>query len=140
MLPRSIIGALCHARIDRRASVVIEYAVVLPLLLTFVLGLMDTGRLLWSYTTLYRAVEVAARCAAIDPINCGSVAAIKTYAAGQAWGQHLTATNFTVTALTCGQQVAGTMSFHFFTPWYYIAIPFGASNTLSLHATSCYPA
>ena len=128
------------ARDERRAAVAIEYAVILPLLLTFVLGLMDTGRLLWSYTTLYRAVEVAARCAAIDPITCGNVTAIKAYAAGQAWGQHMSASSFTVTGLACGQQVGGTLNFHFFTPWFYVAVPFGGANTLTLTARACYPA
>ena len=49
----------------RRGTAAIEYAIVLPVLLLFVLGIMDTGRLLWTYVTIYRATEAAARCAAI---------------------------------------------------------------------------
>ncbi len=49
----------------RRGSTAIEYAIVLPVLLMFVLGIIDAGRLLWTYVTIYRATEAAARCAAI---------------------------------------------------------------------------
>ncbi len=43
---------------------------MLPVLLLFLLGIIDTGRLLWTYATLYRASEAAARCAAIHAANC----------------------------------------------------------------------
>jgi hypothetical protein len=46
-------------------AVAIEYAFVLPALLLFLLGILECGRLFWSYTTLYRATEAAARCGAI---------------------------------------------------------------------------
>ncbi|MGA7974726.1 MAG: TadE/TadG family type IV pilus assembly protein, partial [Pseudolabrys sp.] len=49
----------------RRGAVAIEYALILPALLLLVIGIIDTGRVLWTYTTLYRATEAAARCAAI---------------------------------------------------------------------------
>jgi len=42
-------------------TVAIEYALILPVMLLFTLGIMDTGRLLWTYITLTRAVEAAAR-------------------------------------------------------------------------------
>ena len=42
----------------------IEYGIILPVFLAFLLGIMDTGRLLWTYNTLHRATDAAARCAA----------------------------------------------------------------------------
>jgi Flp pilus assembly protein TadG len=120
-------------------SVAVEYAIVLPLLLTFVLGLVDTGRILWSYTTLTQSVEVASRCASVNTSACGTAAAVKAYAASQAVGLGLAASAFTVAVASCGTQVQGTLTFVYFTPWFYIAAPFGVSNTLTLTASACYP-
>jgi Flp pilus assembly protein TadG len=122
-----------------RGSTAVEYAIILPAMLMFVLGLLDSGRLLWSYATLSRSVEAAARCAAVNTTLCGSTTATRTYAAGEAWGLALTASAFTATAATCGAQVAGTMNFKFVIPWFYVAAPFGASNAITLNATACYP-
>ena len=61
---------------SRRGSVAVEYAFILPVLLLFVLGIMDTGRLIWTYATLNRAAEAAARCASVDTATCGTVAQI----------------------------------------------------------------
>jgi Flp pilus assembly protein TadG len=123
----------------RVGSVAVEYAIVLPALLMFLLGLVDAGRLLWTNTTLARAVAAASRCAAVNPIDCGTASAVQSYAAGQAWGLGLAASAFTVSVATCGMRVHGTVAFGFVTPWFYIAAPFGASNTLTLSATACYP-
>lgn len=120
-------------------SIAVEYAIVLPLLLLFVLGLIDTGRVLWSYTTLSRAVVAASRCASVNTTACGTAANVQAYAASQAWGMGLAASAFTVTVAACGMQVRGTMAFAYITPWFYIAAPFGVGNTLSLSATACYP-
>jgi Flp pilus assembly protein TadG len=123
-----------------RGSLAVEYAIVLPLLLTFVFGLIDASRLLWSYATLSRAVAAAARCASVNAIACGTVSAVQTYAVAQAWGIGLSSSAFAVTAATCGWQVQGTLGFQYLTPWFYIAAPFGASNVLTLKASACYPA
>lgn len=125
---------------SRRGSVAIEYAIILPALLMLLLGLVDSGRLVWSNTTLAHAVEAASRCAAVNVSICGSSTAIQSYAASQAWGLGLNSSAFTVTSVTCGIQVVGTMPFTFVIPWTYVAAPFGASNAITLNAMSCYPA
>jgi Flp pilus assembly protein TadG len=122
-------------RARQRGSVAIEYALILPALLLFVIGIMDTGRLIWTYTTLSRAAEAAARCAAINTTDCGTASQIKSYAAAQAWGLTITAAAFTVTTETCGIQVKGTYDFTFVIPAF--TATFG---TITLNATACYPA
>lgn len=122
-----------------RGATAVEFAIVLPVLMMFVLGLIDCGRLLWSYTTLAHAVEAATRCAAVNAVTCGTAAAIETYAASQAWGLGLTSAAFTVTAATCGTQVNGTFAFTFVIPWFYGTAPFGASNAMTLTAMACDP-
>jgi Flp pilus assembly protein TadG len=127
-----------------KGTVAIEYGLILPMLLLFTLGLMDTGRLLWTYITLSRATEAAARCGAVanaNSTNCTSSASIQSYAAAQAWGiNDVTSAMFTVTTPACGEQVQATYTFQFITPWFpsFGTAPFGAP-TMTLNATACYP-
>ena len=122
----------------RRGTVAIEYAIVLPVLLLFLLGIMDTGRLLWTYATLYRASEAAARCAAIHAANCTTFGSTQSYAVGQAWGLTIPASAFTVSNPACGMQVHASYDFQFIIPWFpqFGGAPLG---TKTLVATACYP-
>jgi Flp pilus assembly protein TadG len=110
-------------------SVAIEYAIVLPVLLLFVLGIMDSSRLIWTYGTLSRAVEAAARCGSVNTATCSTSTQIQNYAVTQAWGLSVTASAFTATAVTCGVKVSGTFDFTFNF----------ALGTYTLNVTSCYP-
>jgi Flp pilus assembly protein TadG len=102
----------------------------------FVLGLIDTGRLLWTYATLSHAVEASARCAAINTTLCGSASAVQSYAVTQAWGLSVPTTDFSLTGVSCGNQVTATMPFTFAVP----SVLFGqALGTITLTATACYP-
>lgn len=114
----------------RRGAVAIEYAIVLPVLLIFLFGIMDAGRLLWTYTTLYRASEAAARCAAIKATSCTTFSATQSYAATAAWGLNIDASAFTVSNPACGMQVSATYNFFFVFPW----------QAVTLTASTCYPA
>ncbi len=113
-------------------AVLIEYALLLPALLLFVLGIMDVGRLIWTQTTLNRAVEAAARCGAIDTKNCSTLTQIQNYAVTQAFGLTITASAFTASAAGCGAQVVASFPFVFVTP-------FIAPGAITLAATACYP-
>ena len=123
---------------SQRGSVAVEYAIVLPVLLLFVLGIMDTGRLIWTYATLNRAAEAAARCASVDTATCGTVAQIQSYAVTQAYGLTIAAAAFTPTTVACGSRVAATYTFQFVIPWIGSS-PYGQSNSTALSATACYP-
>ena len=121
-------------------TVAIEYGLILPVMLLFTLGIMDAGRLLWTYTTLSRATEAAARCGAVnDTATCPSIPA---YAVAQAWGiNDVTAADFVATTPACGVQVQATYTFQFIVPWFpqfSASAPFGAT-TMTLNATACYP-
>jgi Flp pilus assembly protein TadG len=121
----------------RDGTVAIEYALIMPAMLMFTLGIMDMGRLLWTYTTLFQATEAAARCAAVDATNCATTTQIQNYAVDQAWGLTIAAAAFTVTNPTCGMQVDATYSFQFVIPWFFGTAPYGTANTLPLSATAC---
>lgn len=122
-LPLSLLIRRCGASI-------IEYAILAPIFLTFLLGIMDTGRLMWTYNTLHRATNAAARCAAINPTACGTTAQIQQDAVNAAWGMNITTSAFTVASLACGVEVSASYQFTFVTP---------GLTTLSLTASSCYP-
>jgi Flp pilus assembly protein TadG len=112
-------------------TVAIEYGLILPALMLFTLGIMDTGRLLWTLTTLSRATEAAARCAAVNNTVCGTTSQIQTYAAAQAWGLNdVTPSVFAVTNPLCGVQVSVTYTFQFIIPWIGPSTP--------LNAAACY--
>lgn len=120
----------------RHGAVAVEYALVLPALLLFVVGLIDGGRLLWTYTTLYRAAEAAARCAAVNTTDCVSTAQIQDRAVAEAWGLTVSPGIFTVTTPSCGVQVQANYDFTFVIPGLAGVAPLG---TITLTATACYP-
>ena len=103
-------------RSGRSGATALEYAIILPVLLLFFLGIIDTGRLLWTYATIYRAAEAAARCAAVNTAACGTASQIQSDAVTEAWGLNLPASTFTVSTPSCGIQVSAAYSFKFFTP------------------------
>jgi len=113
-------------------TVALEYAIILPVLLLMILGALDAGRVIWLQVTLERAVEAAARCAAINEISCGSAAQIQSYAASQAYGTTIGATAFVSASASCGTSVTGTVPFTF-------AIPWVLKRSITLSATACYP-
>lgn len=57
---------------DRRASSAAEFALVLPLLLIFLLGIIDVGRLLWTTNRIEKATQMGVRYAVVtNPIPAG---------------------------------------------------------------------
>lgn len=125
-------------RKSTKGSVAVEYGLILPVLLLLVLGVIDTGRLLWTYATLSHAVDAAARCGAIAGPGCANAAGTEAYAVTQAYGLNIASTAFTVTSASCGCEVTGSIPFVFVIPWLG-ASPFGSSNSISVSATACYP-
>lgn len=125
-----------RVRLKRYGSAAIEYALILPAVLMVIFGLMDTGRLLWSFTTLSRAVEAAARCAAINTTQCGTTSQIQSFAVSEAWGLTIAASDFAVTTESCGIKVTGNLPFEFVMPGFNVVVP---SGTITLTASSCYP-
>jgi len=112
--------------------VAVEFALVLPVLLMFLLGIIDMGRLAWTVTTLDFATSAAARCDAINATACATVALTQSYAVSQTPGMVLPTSDFTVSSPSCGDQVSVAAPFVFFTPW---IVP----TNLTLTASACYP-
>ena len=115
---------------DRRGTAAIEYAIIFPVLLLVMLGIMDSGRLLSAYSSHYRATEAAARCGAVDVTACGTTNQIRSKAVSSAWGLTVVPAAFTVATPACGVQVSGAYTFSFSMPGF---------GPLALNATSCHP-
>ena len=53
---------------DEKGSGAAEFALVLPLLLILFFGIIDGGRLLWTYNRAVKATQVGARVAAVTKV------------------------------------------------------------------------
>lgn len=102
-------------RLDRRGVMAIEYALILPVFLAMIFGIIEISRLIWYQVSLQQATAVAARCGALAATNCTTDALIATKAASGAPGIKFPAAAFTVTHETCGVRVAASFSFSFAT-------------------------
>lgn len=67
----------------QRSQALVEFAIVAPLLLIFLFGIVDFGRAIYTYVTLNQAVNEGARVAIRDspllPTNSDVEAAVKTH-------------------------------------------------------------
>jgi Flp pilus assembly protein TadG len=114
-------------------SSAVELAILLPIFLTFVLGIFEVSRALWTQSTLQYAVEAAARCYALAISSCNSASATKTYTTTQAAGLTISSSEVSVSTPSCGYKVSVS---HTFDPIVPQLVP-GLSITLS--AQSCHP-
>jgi Flp pilus assembly protein TadG len=117
----------------KQGTVAIEYALVLPALLAFLFALIDTGRLIWTQTTLDHAMQAAARCAVIDSVQCGSAGQVRAFAIAQAYGMRIDSGTISIVTQSCGIEVAETLAFQPVVPWF-------GTGAIKLYARACYPA
>lgn len=61
-------------RLDQRGQALVEFALVLPILLLMVIGIMDFGRALFVYSEVSNAAREAVRYAAVNPGECEEIA------------------------------------------------------------------
>lgn len=118
---------------DRGGATAVEMAVILPLLLLLMFGVIEFGRLLWTQVTLDYAAESAARCHAINKTICGTVDQTQSYAASRALGLDVPPSTFAVTSEGCGKKVSVTLPFQFVVPQ---LLPYA----VTVHSVACYPA
>jgi Flp pilus assembly protein TadG len=115
---------------DEGGNPAVEFGLLAPVLLLFLFGIIEGGRMLWTLNALHYSVQEAARCASINAATCGSASQIQTFAAGRA-GAGFDPSIFTSAVSGCGNQVSAnyTMSLN---------VPF-IMHSISLTAQSCYP-
>lgn len=114
---------------NERGASVVEFALILPVFVVFVFGMINCGLLLWTQLGIEHGVVAASRCAAIDRAECPDVPA---YATSETYGLNLPKSVFTLTSPACGDQVAASYGFRFVT----VLLP---PLNVTLTARSCYP-
>ena len=117
---------------DRRGVAAIEYALILPVFLTLVFGIIDISRLMWFQISIQHATAIAARCGAVTSTSCTTDAQILGTAAVSAPGIKLNASEFTVVRGTCGVKVSAAVPFKFISA--FVGLP-----ARTLKATYCHP-
>ena len=120
------LGALTS---DRTGTAAIELAFTAPALLLFLIGITETGRMLWMQNALDYSVAEAARCQS-NSSACATASQTQTYAAN-ASGAGFTSSVFSVTTAGCGKQVSATYPMT-------LAIPY-MNLSVTLTSQACYP-
>ena len=118
-----------HWRNDHGATAV-EFALIAPLAVMLLIGIMGVSLMLLSIGSMHFAVEAAARCASVNPTLCNSPAAIVVYAKSRYSGA-LIAPVFTYASVACGKQVGASITYTLDVGIYRQSVP--------LSATSCFP-
>jgi Flp pilus assembly protein TadG len=113
-----------------RGTTAVEFAIIAPVVLMLLVGIMSLSLMLLSIGNMHFAVEDAARSASARPTVCGSPAAIVAYANTRYAGA-LISPVFTYTAAACGNQVSVSVTYTFDVGMYQQSVP--------LSATSCFP-
>ena len=116
----------------------IETAILLPVFLTFLLGIFEFGRVMWIQSALQFASEAASRCAVVNASStCNSNSATQTYAAGKVIGISVPTGDFSVSSSgTCGSGGSKTVSASY--PFSF-ALPQLFPYTITLVASSTRP-
>jgi Flp pilus assembly protein TadG len=130
---RQLVADLCGATM-------VETAIVLPVFLLLIFGVIEGGALMFAQLTLDNAVATAARCAAINTTLCGTQANIQSYTVSQAVGlPNLTTAMVNATACSgnTGNTVTTVSATYTFTSMVGNYVPY--INSLTLKAAAQYP-
>jgi Flp pilus assembly protein TadG len=129
-------------RRDERGSSAAEFALVIPLVVMLVLGLLHLSLATYSAVSLHYAVEETARCLSVSGNNpsgaataCPDATKVQTYGRSRYRGLYNISPQFSVVspAVTCtnGQQVSGTGTY---------TIALGLLNvSIPMSAYACFP-
>lgn len=119
-------------RASDRGTSAIETAIVFPVFLALLLGVFEFGRALWTQSALQYAVQVAARCGAVDITTCATPGDVISYAVAESQPLSVPSGDFSASTLTCGSSVSVTYPFSFVVPNLF---PF----SITLLEQACYP-
>ena len=93
---------------DTRASSAAEFALVLPLLLIFLLGIIDVGRIMWTWNRAEKATQMGVRYAVVtDPVATG-IATYSFATGGSAIAQGEAIGTSYFTSMTCNSTTCGS--------------------------------
>lgn len=117
---------------DERGASIVEFGITAPVFFTMMFALIEGALVLWTQLGLQHGVELAARCASINPAVCSSASAIQNYAAKNSFGVSPQSAQFTLTTAACGNRVSAAYSYHFLTNFF-------GMPTWAITAQACFP-
>lgn len=117
-------------RTNEDGAAAIEFAIVGPVFLLLVIGLIYGCIMLFGVASLHYAVEEGARCASVKSTVCPDSGTTLAYTQRAYYGP-LMAPQFTYATQACGHAVTGTANFSFNIMVARIPVP--------LSATACFP-
>jgi Flp pilus assembly protein TadG len=115
---------------DDRGATAVEFALISPLMVVILIGIMGISLMLLSIGSMHFAVEAAARCASVNQIVCNSPGAVVAYANSRYSGAFITPV-FTYSTAACGNQVSASITYTLNVGMFKPSVP--------LSATSCFP-
>jgi hypothetical protein len=118
---------------EKSGATIVEFGLTAPLFIALLLGVIEIGVAVWTQFGLQYGSEAAARCASINPTDCGTSDQVAAYAASHAFGLSLSPSVFSLSTPGCGNQVAANYTYRFYTLFF-------GSPTVALTARSCFPA
>jgi Flp pilus assembly protein TadG len=116
---------------DRKAASTAEFALVAPAALMMMIGGMYIAMLGFTAASLRYATEQGARCASVNSTLCGTAANAEAYALSQFKNLSGSTATFTATSESCGQKIAGSISYSMKLATYQLSVP--------LTASACFP-
>lgn len=121
--------AAAKLRRDHGGSTAVEFAIVVPLFIALIVGIIHSALLVFTIASLNYATERAARCASVSVTRCPDAASTGSFAEAsyQAMGMPV----FTLATDACGKSVTGTVTYDFNVVIYHTSIP--------LTSTACFP-
>jgi Flp pilus assembly protein TadG len=114
---------------DERGTTAVEFALVSPIFIALVIGLLYLCLCLFLIGSLHFAVEDGARCASVRTTVCSDAGTTVAYAQSRYFGP--SSPTFTYAAAACGKSVTGSIN--------YVAQLGLTQFTIPITATACFP-
>lgn len=115
---------------NERGTTAVEFAIVAPVFIVLVIGLLYVCLALYAIGSLHYAVEEGARCASVRTATCSDANATLVYTKNHYFGPN-TSPTFTYAELACGNSVSGSANY---------AMDLGLTKfKIPISATACFP-
>jgi len=114
---------------DERGTTAVEFAIVSPVFIALLIGILYLCLCLFLIGSLHYAVEEGARCASVRTTVCKDATTTVAYAQSRYFGP--SSPSFTYAAAACGNSVSGSIN--------YVAQLGLTEFTIPIAATACFP-